>query len=118
MLGRYPFNPEGEEAIPLSEFELLHVITNDPIPKVPEGYSKEFADFIRATTIRDPKLRPSPKQLFDTHPFVRLAQQFKPDMIGWARSYLEPNLDDRQKERWSTSVKEKRMSVMADRRRR
>lgn len=67
--------------------------------------------------IRDPALRPSPKRLLDHYVFVRLAKSFDVDMVGWARSFLEPNLDDTQKARWTTSVKEKRQSVMAAKKR-
>lgn len=44
VLGKFPFPPDGN---PLSPFELLQYIVNEPVPTLPPGkFSKEFEEFI------------------------------------------------------------------------
>jgi hypothetical protein len=44
VIGKFPFPPNGQ---PLSVFELLEYIVNEPVPTLPVGnYSKEFEAFI------------------------------------------------------------------------
>ena len=43
-IGRFPFPPDSR---PLSVFELLEYIVNEPAPQLPaEHFSHEFADFV------------------------------------------------------------------------
>ena len=123
VLGRYPFHPDSTDTPPLSEFELLQVIINDPIPTVPRpgelgggAYSNEFCDFIAETLHRDAQARPTPMILLRSNKWVLSTDQVRVDMVAWARTFLTPNLNDQQKQRWSMSQKEKRIS-MAERRR-
>ncbi len=132
-LGYYPFNPPPPSASeedasdepynppPLSVFELLQHIIQDPIPSLPRAtdattrssdqYTTEFSDFIDETLQKDPKKRPTPKQLLQ-RPFLLAATDLRVDMAVWARRFLEPNLDPSQMQRWSITQKQKRESWM------
>jgi mitogen-activated protein kinase kinase len=61
VIGKFPFPPNGQ---PLSVFELLEYIVNEPVPTLPSGlYSTEFEQFIATSLIKDPLKRPSPSEL-------------------------------------------------------
>ena len=79
VIGKFPFPPNGQ---PLSVFELLEYIVNEPVPTLPAGiYSKEFEGFIaewyvdewysemiwmtrtNLSLIKDPNKRPGPSEL-------------------------------------------------------
>eukprot|EP00842_Homolaphlyctis_polyrhiza_P001359 jgi/Hompol1/2223/HPOL_002145-RA len=61
VLGKFPFPPDGK---PLTVFELLQYIVNEPVPTLPEGqFSKEFETFIARSLIKDPAARPTPSEL-------------------------------------------------------
>jgi mitogen-activated protein kinase kinase len=43
-IGKFPFPPDGK---PMSIFELLEFIINEPVPRLPEGaFSSRFEDFM------------------------------------------------------------------------
>lgn len=120
--GYYPFGNQGgatEDRVPLTVFELLQHITKDPVPTIPRPnepgggkFSNEFADFIRDTLVRNPKKRQTPATLLRTpHPFIPYAEKQNVDMKAWCQSFLEPNLDAKQMQRWSTTQKIKRQSI-------
>jgi serine/threonine protein kinase len=115
-LGRYPFHSQlqsddPEDALPLSEFELLHHIINDPVPEMPKEYSDVFKSFIHECLEKDPAKRPTPAYLLEKHPIVKQESKINFDLVGWAQQFLEPNLDEKQIQRWSMTVSRKRESI-------
>jgi serine/threonine protein kinase len=119
-LGRFPLGDgmSGDTVfLHMTVFEILTHIVHDPIPIPPaDQYSSTFSDFILRTLTRDPKLRPSPKQLLADDPYVKQSEQVSFDMVSWARQYLDPNLNEHQMNRWSRSQQQKRQSALELRR--
>ncbi|KAJ3015904.1 MAP kinase kinase (MEK) [Thoreauomyces humboldtii] len=80
-LGKFPFQSEGE---PLTVFELLEYIVNEPVPALPEGqYSAELEAFVARCLIKDPKERPTPSDLLN-NPYCRQAAEKEVDVKAWA----------------------------------
>ncbi|KAI9106290.1 kinase-like domain-containing protein [Phlyctochytrium arcticum] len=84
-LGKFPFPPEGK---PLSVFELLEYIVNEPTPTLPPGqFSAEFETFLNRCLIKDPASRPPPSELLKDS-YCRAAAEKAVDVKGWAKKYL------------------------------
>eukprot|EP00244_Chara_vulgaris_P005667 TRINITY_DN2202_c0_g1_i1.p1 TRINITY_DN2202_c0_g1~~TRINITY_DN2202_c0_g1_i1.p1 ORF type:complete len:361 (-),score=51.76 TRINITY_DN2202_c0_g1_i1:719-1801(-) len=70
-LGRFPYQPPGNELGWGNFFDLLHTIVEQPPPTLPEDqFSPEFCDFITACLRKNPKERPSAGELL-SHPFLK-----------------------------------------------
>ncbi|KAJ1646672.1 MAP kinase kinase (MEK) [Dispira simplex] len=81
-MGRFPF---PEDSRPLSVFELMQFIVNEPSPTLPPGqFPAEFEELCNACLIKDPDLRPTPKILREHSTFVQRAAADKVDIQGWA----------------------------------
>jgi mitogen-activated protein kinase kinase len=60
-IGRFPFPADGK---PLTMFELLECIVEEPLPTLPAGkFSKVFEEFISHCLIKDDSKRPKPADL-------------------------------------------------------
>ncbi|CAO3704041.1 unnamed protein product [Rhizopus stolonifer] len=83
-LGRFPFPPEGT---PLSIFELLQHIVNEPVPEFPSSntYPPDLTDFVSKCLIKDVKSRATPNDLMN-HDYLISAATEKVDLIRWATS--------------------------------
>ncbi|KAG1472762.1 hypothetical protein G6F56_001343 [Rhizopus delemar] len=83
-LGRFPFPPEGT---PLSIFELLQHIVNEPVPEFPSSntYPPDLTDFVSKCLIKDVKSRATPNDLMN-HDYLISAVTEKVDLIKWAIS--------------------------------
>ncbi|KAH9479134.1 MAP kinase kinase skh1/pek1 [Psilocybe cubensis] len=81
---RFPFPAE------LSTIELILTITNSEPPSLeddPEAditWSDEMKDFIRQTLIREPRSRPTPREMLD-HPWIRIVMNQEDHMAKWIR---------------------------------
>jgi serine/threonine protein kinase len=94
-------------------FELISIIIKDPIPALPESdFSPLFRDFINKCLCKDGNVRPTPAALLKNHPIVAHCDQLRVDMVAWARSFLENNLNEKQMQRWSVTKAQKRQSWM------
>ncbi|KAI8817147.1 kinase-like domain-containing protein [Fimicolochytrium jonesii] len=79
--GKFPFQSDGE---PLSVFELLEYIVNEPIATLPPGkFSPELEAFVARCLIKDPASRPTPTELLND-PYIIQAAEKKVDVKGWA----------------------------------
>ncbi|KND03692.1 STE/STE7/MEK1 protein kinase [Spizellomyces punctatus DAOM BR117] len=87
-LGKFPFPPEGK---PLSVFELLEYIVNEPVPTLPAGqFSEELEGFIGRCLIKDPAARPTPSELLKD-PYCRQAAEKPVDVKEWAKILQDVN---------------------------
>ncbi|KAI9012777.1 kinase-like domain-containing protein [Gaertneriomyces semiglobifer] len=85
-LGKFPFPPEGK---PLSVFELLEYIINEPVPTLPpQDFSQELQDFLTRCLIKDPTARPTPSQLLKD-PYCVKAASRDVNVQEWASSILK-----------------------------
>ncbi|KAJ3416675.1 MAP kinase kinase (MEK) [Chytridiales sp. JEL 0842] len=84
-VGRFPFPADGK---PLTLFELLECIVEEPLPTLPEGkFSKLFNEFIVHCLVKDDAKRPKPADLL-SDPFCVAAEKSNMDVKGWAeRAY-------------------------------
>ncbi|KAJ1529034.1 Dual specificity mitogen-activated protein kinase kinase 5 [Cladochytrium tenue] len=65
--GRFPFPADGK---PLTAFEMLQCIVEEPVPRPPPGrFSNEFTELVDRCLVKDDSRRPAPDALMD-HPFV------------------------------------------------
>ncbi|KAI9298333.1 Pkinase-domain-containing protein [Neoconidiobolus thromboides FSU 785] len=84
--GKFPFPPDGS---PLSVFELLEFIINEPAPIPPKGsFPDAFIKFIEETLIKDIENRPNPKVLL-CDDYVVQASKTQVDMEKWASSLVK-----------------------------
>ncbi|KAI0498704.1 hypothetical protein KFK09_019594 [Dendrobium nobile] len=69
--GSFPYKQTEDEEGPLSFYELLETIVEEPPPSVPEDqFSPEFCSFISACIQKDPQQRMSSSELL-SHPFIK-----------------------------------------------
>ncbi|KAI8590874.1 MAP kinase kinase (MEK) [Geranomyces variabilis] len=86
-VGKFPFQSEGE---PLSVFELLEFIVNEPVPSLPAGkYSAELDAFLAKCLIKDPASRPTPNDLLKD-PYCIAANAKEVDIEEWAKVLQSP----------------------------
>ncbi|KAJ1961244.1 MAP kinase kinase (MEK) [Dipsacomyces acuminosporus] len=82
-LGKFPFRPEGEA---MTIFEMLNYITTEELPTMsPDEFPKDFCDMIDSCLAKDPKDRPTPRELV-SHPFVVACSNARVDIAKWAKS--------------------------------
>ncbi|KAJ1980694.1 MAP kinase kinase (MEK) [Dimargaris xerosporica] len=85
-MGRFPFPEDGR---PLSVFELMQFIVNEPSPTLPTGrFPPEFEQICNACLLKDPAQRPTPKDLMLHSTFVQNAVTDKVDIEAWAKSLM------------------------------
>ncbi|KAJ3097475.1 MAP kinase kinase (MEK) [Phlyctochytrium planicorne] len=85
-MGRFPFPADGK---PLTLFELLECIVEEPLPDLPKGrFSEQFSAFVRRCLIKDDNDRPKPKGLL-TDPFCVKHEASHMDMKKWAEDFLK-----------------------------
>ena len=85
-IGTYPYAAYNGN----NYFVLLGQILNEPPPRLPAGFSPEFADFVHQCLIKDADARPSAQALLQ-HQFVRMYDPaLRPfDMAEWVRLVTE-----------------------------
>ncbi|KAJ3330070.1 MAP kinase kinase (MEK), partial [Blyttiomyces sp. JEL0837] len=80
--GKFPFPADGK---PLTLFELLECIVEEPLPTLPAGrFSPEFENFITRCLIKDDSKRPPPLDLL-SDPFCVNAENNPMDIKQWAK---------------------------------
>ncbi|KAI9332296.1 kinase-like domain-containing protein [Zopfochytrium polystomum] len=80
-MGRFPFPADGK---PLTLFEILQCIVEEPLPTLPAGrFSPEFDAFLARCLIKDDTQRPPPAQLI-SDPFCTRAEESDFDIKAWA----------------------------------
>ncbi|KAJ3119123.1 MAP kinase kinase (MEK) [Phlyctochytrium bullatum] len=85
-MGRFPFPADGK---PLTLFELLECIVEEPLPSLPASrFSKTFEAFIAKCLIKDDAQRPKPEHLL-SDPFCVQAEEDPLDMKKWAADFLK-----------------------------
>ncbi|RKO96944.1 Pkinase-domain-containing protein, partial [Caulochytrium protostelioides] len=79
-LGKFPFPPEGK---PLTVFELLEYIVNEPVIHFSfNQFTPAFIAFMEQSLIKDPAKRPTPSELLD-HEYVVRSERQVLDMKAW-----------------------------------
>jgi mitogen-activated protein kinase kinase len=72
----------------MSILDLLQHIVNEPAPKLPRDdgrFKPEMCDFVDLCLRKDPKARPSPKEL-TKHEYVKDMESAKVDLLGWVKT--------------------------------
>jgi mitogen-activated protein kinase kinase len=74
-------------SVQMSILDLLQHIVNEEPPKLPKGkgFPKEMEDFVDLCLNKDPRERPSPKDLLKNK-YVLEAENAKVDLQGWVRT--------------------------------
>ncbi|KAJ3188124.1 MAP kinase kinase (MEK) [Irineochytrium annulatum] len=81
---RFPYPPEGHP--PMSIFDLISYIGDNPAPTLPPGrFSPEFEDFIAHAVTKDAKNRPGPERLLQ-HPCCLRVEKEGISLLSWAQS--------------------------------
>ncbi|ORY11699.1 dual specificity mitogen-activated protein kinase [Clohesyomyces aquaticus] len=96
-IGKFPFggsdNDGDEPGGPQGILDLLQQIVLEPAPKLPksDAFPSILEDMIAKCLLKDPKERPTPKELYDADPFLLAAKRTPVDLEAWAVSMLEHN---------------------------
>lgn len=94
-IGKFPFsidNDDDEEAAgPQGILDLLQQIVLEPSPRLPksDAFPHILEDVIAKCLMKDPKQRPTPRELFDSDPFLQAAKRTPVDLQQWAVSLME-----------------------------
>ncbi|OQO06140.1 hypothetical protein B0A48_08728 [Cryoendolithus antarcticus] len=95
-IGKFPFSIESEDgdedtAGPQGILDLLQQIVLEPAPKLPksDAFPSILEDVIAKCLMKNPEERPTPKELFDTDPFLRAAKRTPVDLEQWAVTMME-----------------------------
>ncbi|KAK3069279.1 MAP kinase kinase (MEK) [Teratosphaeriaceae sp. CCFEE 6253] len=95
-IGKFPFSIENDEddedaAGPQGILDLLQQIVLEPSPKLPksDAFPRILEDVIDKCLLKNPAQRPTPKELFDTDPFLQAAKRTPVDLEQWAVSMME-----------------------------
>jgi mitogen-activated protein kinase kinase len=95
-IGKFPFSIESEgdddeAAGPQGILDLLQQIVLEPSPRLPksDAFPHILEDVIAKCLMKDPKERPTPRELFDTDPFLQAAKRTPVDLRQWAVSMME-----------------------------
>jgi len=97
-IGKFPFSysdndQDGEAGGPQGILDLLQQIVLEPAPKLPksDAFPSILEDMITKCMMKDPAMRPTPKELYDHDPFLLAAKRTPVDLEAWAVSMLEHN---------------------------
>lgn len=96
-IGKFPFagsSDDDEEAGgPQGILDLLQQIVLEPSPKLPksDAFPSILEDMIAKCLMKDPKDRPTPKELYDHDAFLQAAKRTPVDLEAWAISMIERN---------------------------
>lgn len=94
-IGKFPFSIDSEDddeaAGPQGILDLLQQIVLEPSPKLPksDAFPSILEDVIAKCLMKDPKERPTPRELFDTDPFLQAAKRTPVDLRQWAVAMME-----------------------------
>lgn len=100
-IGKFPFHSGSGEADddgsddeapgPQGILDLLQQIVNDPSPKLPksDAFPSILEDVIDKCLKKDPNERPTPRELYDSDPFLQAAKRTPVDLQAWAVSMME-----------------------------
>ncbi|XP_076356667.1 dual specificity mitogen-activated protein kinase kinase 1-like [Tachypleus tridentatus] len=84
-------SPFGDGPKPMSIFELLDYIVNEPPPTVPAGvFSAKFKDFVDRCLKKIPEERTDLKTLMN-HPFIKQSEAESVDFAGWICRTMDLN---------------------------
>ncbi|KAJ4352782.1 MAP kinase kinase (MEK) [Ascochyta clinopodiicola] len=95
-IGKFPFSgsaDDDEAGGPQGILDLLQQIVLEPAPKLPksDAFPSILEDMVAKCLLKDPKERPTPKELFDHDAFLQAAKRTPVDLEAWATSMLEHN---------------------------
>lgn len=94
-IGKFPFSIESDDddeaAGPQGILDLLQQIVLEPAPKLPksDAFPSILEDVIAKCMMKNPDERPTPKELFDTDPFLQAAKRTPVDLEQWAVGMME-----------------------------
>jgi mitogen-activated protein kinase kinase len=94
-IGKFPFSIDSEDddeaAGPQGILDLLQQIVLEPSPRLPksEAFPAILEDVIAKCLMKDPKERPTPRELFETDPFLQAAKRTPVDLRQWAVGMME-----------------------------
>jgi len=95
-IGKFPFSGSAEDdeaGGPQGILDLLQQIVLEPAPKLPksDAFPSILEDMVAKCLLKDPKERPTPKELYDHDAFLQAAKRTPVDLEAWATSMLEHN---------------------------
>lgn len=94
-IGKFPFSIDSEDddeaAGPQGILDLLQQIVLEPSPRLPksDAFPRILEDVIAKCLMKDPKERPTPRELFDSDPFLQAAKRTPVDLRQWAVAMME-----------------------------
>jgi mitogen-activated protein kinase kinase len=94
-IGKFPFSIDSEDddeaAGPQGILDLLQQIVLEPSPRLPksDAFPPILEDVIAKCLMKDPKERPTPRELFDSDPFLQAAKRTPVDLRQWAVGMME-----------------------------
>lgn len=94
-IGKFPFSIDSEDddeaAGPQGILDLLQQIVLEPSPRLPksDAFPQILEDVIAKCLMKDPKERPTPRELFDADPFLQAAKRTPVDLQQWAVAMME-----------------------------
>lgn len=93
-IGKFPFAGSGDDdeaGGPQGILDLLQQIVLEPSPKLPksDAFPSILEDMIAKCLMKDPKERPTPKELYDHDAFLQAAKRTPVDLEAWAISMIE-----------------------------
>lgn len=94
-VGKFPFDASEHlsdgEAKPQGILDLLQQIVNEPAPTLPksDAFPQILEDMVERCLLKNPKLRPTPKELYEGEPFIQAAKRTPVDLRGWAIAVIE-----------------------------
>ncbi|KAH9878109.1 hypothetical protein J1614_003326 [Plenodomus biglobosus] len=95
-IGKFPFAgsaDDDEAGGPQGILDLLQQIVLEPSPKLPksDAFPSILEDMIAKCLMKDPKERPTPKELYEHDAFLQAAKRTPVDLEAWAISMIEHN---------------------------
>ncbi|RKF54252.1 Dual specificity protein kinase FUZ7 [Golovinomyces cichoracearum] len=94
-IGKFPFDASeqlsDDDGAPSGILDLLQQIVYEPAPKLPksEAFPQILEDMIQKCMSKEPHERPTPKELFESEPFVQAAKRTPVNLKEWAISLME-----------------------------
>jgi mitogen-activated protein kinase kinase len=96
-IGKFPFScdsgegDDDEPSGPQGILDLLQQIVLEPSPKLPksDAFPLILEEMIAKCLLKNPEERPTPKELFESDPFLLAAKRTPVDLEAWAVSMME-----------------------------
>ncbi|KIW02204.1 uncharacterized protein PV09_06360 [Verruconis gallopava] len=94
-IGKFPFSSDSADDAggPQGILDLLSQIVLEPPPKLPksDAFPLILEQIVDKCLTKDPNLRPTPEELYESDPFIQAAKRTPVDLPAWAVSIMVQN---------------------------